>query len=158
MVLTGSWIRRWAPAALLVSAVAAGTALLWPAPRHSVVTSVPIADLESDLPWSVNPGYVGSQVCAACHAERVAQFQKTNHFLACREPRPGAMPEGFRPGKGTFTAREPGLRFEMVQAGDDFLQTANRSPASGDQNKTATRIAWIYGAGDADEVYFGWHG
>jgi tetratricopeptide (TPR) repeat protein len=87
----------------------------------------------------------------------VAQFLKTNHFRACREPCDGAMPAGFAPGKGTFTAREPGLRFEMTQSGSDFLHTAVQSTSAG-AKRSSTRIAWIYGAGDADEVYFGWHG
>jgi tetratricopeptide (TPR) repeat protein len=117
-----------------------------------------VVDDDLDLPISENPGYVGVQACAPCHATRVAQFQKTNHFLACREPRPGAMPEGFRPGLGTFVARERGLRFEMTQAGDDFFHSAIQTQGSGEEKNASTRIAWVYGAGDADEVYFGWHG
>jgi tetratricopeptide (TPR) repeat protein len=159
MVQAGWNWRRWAVAALLAGIVLGGAIFL--RKRASTRLPVPAATLaedDVDLPLPENPGYVGPQACAVCHAARVAQLEKTNHFLACREPRPGTMPEGFRPGKGTFIAREAGLRFEMTQSGDDFLHTAVQPLAAGGEKTASTRIAWVYGAGDADEVYFGWHG
>ena len=37
-------------------------------------------------PVVLNPGYLGMESCAACHAARVAEFRKTNHYWACRRP------------------------------------------------------------------------
>src|SRR5262249_40731935 len=39
-----------------------------------------------------NPGYVGMEACAACHAERVAEFRRTNHERTFRVAKPEDMP------------------------------------------------------------------
>ncbi|HEV3449075.1 MAG TPA: tetratricopeptide repeat protein [Gemmataceae bacterium] len=105
-----------------------------------------------------NPGYVGPRACAPCHAKRVAEFQTTRHFLACRLAHADSMPPGFAPGQGRYTTRNPALRFDMAQADGNFTVTAVRSTAQGDQRTTAP-IGLIYGsAGAADEIYFTWHG
>jgi tetratricopeptide (TPR) repeat protein len=67
------------------------------------------------------------------------------------------MPGGFAPGKGALRSYEPGLRFEMMQAGGDFLETAIRATPAGEQRSTA-RIDLVYGAAQADEVFFSWQG
>ena len=104
----------------------------------------------------VNPGYVGPEVCASCHEERVNEFQATGHYRACREPDPDTMPPGFEPGSGTFLTRHAGLRFEMGRSGDEFTQTAIQETSQG-RRQTTRRIDLIYGAGTADEIYFAWH-
>jgi tetratricopeptide (TPR) repeat protein len=87
----------------------------------------------------------------------VAEFQKTRHFLACRLAQAETMPPGFAPGRGRFATRDPALRFEMAQVGDDFIQTVVRATAAGEQ-RTSARIAFVYGSGGtADEMYFTWH-
>ena len=112
--------------------------------------------LRSDLvEVSRNPGYVGLQACAACHAERVAEFQRTSHFRTCRRPDPVTMAAAFTSGDSTYETRDPELRFEMSRVGDEFFQTAIRSTPVGDLNSTA-RIDLIYGAGTADEVLLSW--
>ena len=103
----------------------------------------------------VNPGYVGPQACAECHAHRVAEFSLTNHFRACREPQVEQMPAGFAPGNGHVSSRIPELRFEMGQTERDFFQTAILSTPSGDQ-RTTSRIDLAYGFPPTDEVYFSW--
>ncbi|HMF13212.1 MAG TPA: cytochrome c3 family protein, partial [Gemmataceae bacterium] len=65
--------------------------------------------------------------------------------------------EGFASGKGTFVAREPGLRFEMTRTDAGIFLNAIQASAAGER-RASTPVAWVYGAGDADEVYFGWHG
>src|SRR4051794_19644615 len=83
------------------------------------------------LPWTkqarepadrapANPGYVGPRACAECHAERLDEFQKTRHFVACT-PASGARAPGFDPGRGTHPTRDPGLRFEMTRSGDELF-------------------------------------
>ncbi len=151
--------RWWAVgAAVGVLAVAVGAlALGWQLSRQPPAGGTADQDAEVDEPPPPDPGYVGPQACAACHGARVAGFLKTRHALACRLPQPEIMPEGFAPGRGTFASRVPGLRFEMAQDGDAFVQTAVRSTAAGEQ-RTAARIALVYGSGGtADEVYFTWH-
>jgi hypothetical protein len=126
-----------------------------PSSSHAPATDPLPLDLDDPVPE--NPGYVGLHACAACHAERVAQFQKTNHYLACREVGVSTILEGFASGKGTFVAREPGLRFEMTRTDAGIFLNAIQASAAGER-RASTPVAWVYGAGDADEVYFGWHG
>jgi tetratricopeptide (TPR) repeat protein len=114
-------------------------------------------DAEPDEPAAArNPGYLGPQACAPCHARRVAEFQQTRHLRACRLPQAEAMPPGFAPGRGTYATRDLALRFEMTREGSDFIQTALHTTPGGEQ-RTPARIALVYGTGTADEIYFTWH-
>jgi tetratricopeptide (TPR) repeat protein len=153
--------RRWlvrAAAGLVVVVVAALVVWKWPTGRGSSPTSPsPVVDDDLPEPVVVNPGYVGPEACAACHADRVAEFRKTNHFRACRTPHDGPMPPGFEPGRGTLVASEPAVRFEMTRAGNDYLQTTVRDTPAGEQ-RVSTRIALVFGAAGLDEVNFAWHG
>jgi tetratricopeptide (TPR) repeat protein len=132
------------------------------APDDSATTAAPLKSAAADettLPVAHNPGYLGPQACAPCHARRVAEFQATRHFLACRLPQAESMPRPFSSGSATYRTRDAALRFEMSR-GDDghFLETAVRTTAAGEQ-RTSARIGLIYGsAGNADEIYFTWRG
>jgi tetratricopeptide (TPR) repeat protein len=145
----------WTSAGVLAAAMAAVTFAWRPPPRTP--TPAPAGDeSEPEEPSAVNPGYVGSEACAACHARRVAEFRNTRHFLACRPAQAATMPPGFAPGRGDLATREPGLRFEMTQAGGGFVQTVVRTTATGEE-KTSVPIDLVYGSGgDADEMYFSW--
>jgi tetratricopeptide (TPR) repeat protein len=121
------------------------------------VSPLAIDDLDSAEPAAPDPGYVGPQACAACHAARVAEFLKTSHYLACRLPRAETMPPGFASGRGTYVTRDQALRFEMSRIGAEFFQTAIRTTPSGVQ-RTSERVDLVYGSGGADEVYLTWHG
>src|SRR5262249_4740899 len=70
-------------------------AWLWfrspPTDRIAVSLDDPFDD---DNPRVRNPGYLGPHACAPCHRERVAEFQETTHFRACRLPEAGTMPAG----------------------------------------------------------------
>jgi predicted CXXCH cytochrome family protein len=115
------------------------------------------ADGELNEPPAADPGYLGPQACAACHARRVAEFQATRHFRACCLPTAEVMPPGFATGQGTYATRDPTLRFEMTQAGGDFLVTA--VDVAGGEERTSARIDLVYGAGGtSDEMYFSWRG
>jgi tetratricopeptide (TPR) repeat protein len=152
-------VRRWGLAALVALLLAAGATLAyWWWPTNPPAHAAAAADEDEDLePPARDPGYVGPRACAACHAERVAEFLKTPHFLACREPEPKGMPAGFAPGKGAYATRDPALRFEMTRDGDAFFQTSLKQASDGVQ-KIPTRIGLVYGGGGADEVYHAWHG
>jgi tetratricopeptide (TPR) repeat protein len=154
--------RRWvAGAAVGLFAVAVGAAAYWwPRPKPAVV---PVANRTDDDDWNepatvANPGYVGMQACAKCHAKRVAEFPKTKHFKACREPEPGMMAPGFAPDKGAFTVRDPDIQFEMTQRGNDFFQANTRDTPDG-RRRSESKVGLVYGSsGAADEMYFAWHG
>lgn len=141
------------------------TAALDAAPLATPLARPPV-DLESiattSFAWDRVPsrseaGYVGSQVCAECHAGIAESFAQTNHSRACRFPQPEEMPEGFEPGQGKLTPSfPPGLTFEMKKAGDDYVQQTTRATPAGTQQHTA-RIDLIYGAGgSADDVFLSW--
>jgi tetratricopeptide (TPR) repeat protein len=139
--------------------LAAGGAVLlkWRHPSPVPVAVLASEDDEIEEPPAPDPGYVGPEACTACHARRVAEFKTTRHFQACRSAQAETMPPGFAPGRGTFATRDPALRFEMAQVGDDFIQTVIRTTASGEERSSA-RIAFVYGSGGtADEMYFTWH-
>src|SRR5262249_42424329 len=119
----------------LVAAVAIAGAALWLKDRSQPSHRPGRAAMELDESFDEealpgNPGYVGWDACAACHAARVSQFQATNHFRACRVPRAGDMPAGFARGGGTFTTRHPPLRFERRDGGDTIFQTTIHCRAS----------------------------
>jgi tetratricopeptide (TPR) repeat protein len=137
----------------------AGVALaLWL--RPGLVGQRPTEDDEDEddpVPVAVNPGYVGPQACAGCHARRVAEFQRTRHFLACT-PASGARAPGFAPGRGLHPTRDPRLHFEMTRSGDEFIATGVQDTPRGVE-RVAHRIELVYGAGGkADEMYFAWQG
>ena len=119
-------------------------------------TTVSPLDKEVVIPVVSNPGYLGPQACFDCHAERVAEFHGTRHYLANCIPQSGFMPEGFQPGRGEFHASNSSARFEMSELAGRFRQTTFRETASR-PTSTSSEIAFIYGAaGGTDEVYFAW--
>src|SRR5262249_7244761 len=102
-----------------------------------------------------NPGYVGIQACAECHAKRVKEFQGTRHFQACT-PASGARAPGFAPGRGFHATRDPGLHFEMTRSGDELLATGAGATPQGEE-RVPQQIGLVYGAGGkADEMFFAW--
>jgi len=128
---------------------------LWP-DRPPPAAPVVVDDDDPDQVLAVvNPGYVGIEVCAECHAERAAVVKTSRHYLACR-PATGAAAPGFKPGRGLFTTRVPGMRFEMTRTGNDFFATGVQATAQGEE-RVSYQIGLVYGsAGKRDEMYFAW--
>ena len=124
-------------------------------PGHTVAPeNLDDADDASFEPVAANPGYLGPEACAECHAERVAEFHGTRHFLANCVPSSGIMPTGFQQGRGEYKFPDLPLRFEMSESEGRFLQTTVRESATPTTSQTS-EIAFIYGAaGGSDEVYF----
>ena len=103
----------------------------------------------------VNPGYVGIEACAECHANRAAVFKTSRHYLACR-PATGVAAPGFTPGRGRYDTRIPGLHFEMTRTGDDFFATSIQATPQGER-RVSYQIGLVYGsANKRDELYFAW--
>ncbi len=150
--------RRWVVSATLILVVVSGLGVAywrWPT-QETATKSFTHQDAPGDDPVAPDPGYVGTQVCAACHSERVAEFEKTTHFKACREPKIGQMPPGFEPGKGVYKSRDPGLRFETTESVGQFTQTAIKMNRAGEKRSVAP-IGLLYGNGVGDQIYFTWN-
>src|SRR5262245_1609178 len=73
-----------------------------------------------------NPGYVGPNACAECHANRVGEFLGTRHAIACVEPSAQRVTPSLATQPNALTVPGANVRFEMSRAGDDFLLTAVR--------------------------------
>lgn len=158
--------RRWVAPGLVALALAAGVFAYFrwrttdpPAPPPTAALpdiTQPEPGDEPDGPHvPINPGYLGPQACAPCHAERVAEFLPTPHARACRRPQDGPMPPGFDPGRGRFDSSDHAVRFDMTHTGAEYFQTATQSTPAGERRSTS-RIDLVYGANKADEVFFTW--
>src|SRR6516225_5998075 len=64
-----------------VAVVAAGGAAAWWhwRPKPIAVAAVSLEPVDNGDAAPANPGYLGPQACAECHAQRVAEFLKTRH-------------------------------------------------------------------------------
>lgn len=146
--------------ALAIAGLLVAAYFYWPASRapepSRLALDQPAADDIVD-PIITNPGYVGPQACAECHAKRSADLQTTKHFRACREPRADEMPVGFQPGKNVIPTRTPGFRFEMLKRGNEYIHASTRQTPTGEE-RTEARIGLIYGSAPADEIYHLWRG
>lgn len=154
-----SRFRQTGAIATMLLALAAATGWLWHGTHTSrgrVGAARVAASDDLDQGDPANPGYLGPQACSECHAERVTQMQSSRHFRTCRVPVVAEMPAGFSPGRGTFAARDPRLRFEMTREGNEFFETAVQQTPAGER-RTTSQIDLVLGAGTADDVYLTWH-
>jgi predicted CXXCH cytochrome family protein len=156
---TFAWGHRWVLTAgvALVSIAAGVAAYWWQISRETAAAVVPGEQVDDEEFTAPVNDYLGVQACAACHARRVREFLTTSHYRTSRLPQAGEMPPGFAPGKGGHVTRYPAVRFDMTRTGQDFFQTTLHATPAGEQ-RTASRIDLVYGAGHADEVYFTWRG
>jgi tetratricopeptide (TPR) repeat protein len=153
--------RYWVVAAVIVMGVgiiaylgnttAPATAHITPLPD---ITRLDQDDEPDPIEIPKNPGYLGPQSCAPCHAERYAEFTTTSHFRACRKPDDGPMPTGFEPGRNRFQSSDGELQFEMTRSGREFYQNVQKFGSS--EPRTTHRVDLVYGANKADEVFFSW--
>jgi tetratricopeptide (TPR) repeat protein len=151
--------QRWF-VVIAVAAVAVGGAAAWwhwrTKPPVGAAVSLEPRDEGDGAP--VNPGYLGPQACAECHSQRVAEFLKTRHALACVEPSPDSVTPTFDSGPRHHRALNSDATFTMSRAGDGYHLDVTRPGDKGEQRGSA-KIALVYGSrGLADEMYFTWHG
>src|SRR5262245_45568815 len=100
----GSWSLRLLLAVGLVALLGLAGVLafrFWPQrpPPPKVALEEDDEDVEKALAV-VNPGYVGIDACAECHAKRAAKVKTSRHYLACRTAPAGVAAPGFAPGRG----------------------------------------------------------
>jgi tetratricopeptide (TPR) repeat protein len=155
----GFTIPPWLVCAFLgiVAAVGITIAVARKTNRPAPENSASLEQGEANEASVINPGYVGAEACASCHAERLAEFRKTRHFQACRMPQAETMPGEFTTGLQSLSVRDHQFRFEMKKAGAEFIQTAIRS-SPGNEQRASARIDLVYGTGNADAIFFTWRG
>lgn len=154
--LTHRWV-VWAGIGVVI-AVVAWFATLPRNPEAPAIATVPEQDSAVTTPPVRNPGYVGPQACAPCHADRVAEFRTTRHFLACCTPQTDTTPAELSRAAVSIVTQIPNLRFEMSWRNGELLQTAIQNNKDGDR-QSSSRVDLVYGGGGStDEVYFTWHG
>lgn len=151
--------RRRLVVGLVALVLLVGALGLWLRPTPTLPPPVLDTD-DSDIKVLLavaNPGYMGIGVCAECHAERAAEFKTTRHYVACT-PASGVTAKGFAPGKGRFDSHIPGLHYEMMRSGTDFIATAVDA-RDGREKRVPYKIGLVYGsANKTDEMYFAWEG
>ncbi|MCS7045774.1 MAG: hypothetical protein NZO58_05415 [Gemmataceae bacterium] len=74
------WLAAAGGAALVVAAAAVW---LWSRGQPVMSESTDDSELEEFTAPIANPGYVGIETCAECHAERVKEVKATRHVVAC---------------------------------------------------------------------------
>jgi len=149
--------RQWLTAVLVVGTVgAAVTYWAWPAPAPAPPpTAAATPDDDLVVSPAVNPGYVGSTACAACHAARFDTFKDTRHHWAGTAPADRPMPAAFHTG-GSFASSEPAVRFAMTKEDGQYVQKTFHATPQG-RRETTSLIGMVYGhGGQFDEVYFTW--
>ena len=88
---------------------------------------------------AANPsGYVGSDVCGACHAAEHAAWRKSHHFAAMQPPSPDSVLGDFR----DAAVKLSGVRHQFTREGDRFLITADGPTGA----LTAYQVRYTFGA------------
>src|SRR4051812_31767510 len=86
----GSSLLSTLAVALAGSLLLAGGLAFWSfRDRAAPPPQAPTADEDAEEDEAlavVNPGYVGIETCAECHATRAAEFKEGRHYLACTPP------------------------------------------------------------------------
>ena len=144
--------RRLAWVLLLIAVVAVGR-WAWPPDAPPITPSNDdTAGNETDPdPSAVNPGYVGPEACAECHARRVAEFKQTQHYSACITAG-GTRSPGLEPGRNHFS--NPWVQFDMRRIGGGLTATAI-IPGAGPPLELPIKL--VYGSrSNKDEDYFTW--
>jgi Flp pilus assembly protein TadD len=151
-------IRLWGAIGLAAVVVSVGGLAFWHFRERPAPAAATADDGDDDIKQAlavVNPGYVGIDACAECHAQRAATFKTTRHFLACT-PASGVAAPAFTPERGQYKIDGAGLRFEMTHAGHAYYATSIQATDAGEQRQT-DQIALVYGsANKRDEMYFAW--
>jgi hypothetical protein len=107
-------------------------------------------------------GYVGDGACLRCHAETVASFYRTTHYLTSSEPSETSIPGQFTSGNNVLKTVNPGLYFRMDEHRMDggrtsFSETAVEGDAP-DTTSQTERIDVVIGSGEKGQTYLYWKG
>jgi hypothetical protein len=101
--------------------------------------------------------FAGDAACEPCHAEKIAAFHQTAHYLTSRLPQAGSILGSFVPGENEMRTVNPDLFFRMEQKGNDFFQTAVTGEAPFITERSE-RFAFVIGSGGKGQTYIFWKG
>ncbi|MFO0929313.1 MAG: tetratricopeptide repeat protein [Gemmataceae bacterium] len=151
--------RWWAVGAIVALMAATAVGGWWWTHRPPAPPSTDAAEEDLDALFAVaNPGYLGPQACAECHANRLSEFSKTRHAAAFRTPQETTLPPGYTAEGAAYASYHPDLRFRMTREGTGCAQAVIRTSPVGERRRDFP-VGAIYGAaGNADEIYFTWKG
>ncbi|MGA7706850.1 MAG: hypothetical protein WCD77_03615, partial [Acidobacteriaceae bacterium] len=107
-------------------------------------------------------GYVGDDACLRCHADAVASFHKTTHYLTSSEPSETSILGKFTSGNNTLKTANPGLYYRMDESRSDkgkpsFSVTAVEGDAPDTTSETEP-IDVVIGSGEKGQTYLYWKG
>ncbi|MGC1873019.1 MAG: multiheme c-type cytochrome [Acidobacteriaceae bacterium] len=139
-----------------------------------VIALVLAAPLSAEAGWQAPPtastgakhqarkGYVGDDACLKCHAETVASFHRTTHYLTSSEASETSILGKFTAGNNIVKTANPGLYFRMDERRTDggklsFSQTAVEGDAPDTTSQTEP-IDIVIGSGEKGQTYLYWKG
>ena len=107
-------------------------------------------------------GYVGDDACLKCHAETVASFHHTTHYLTSSEASETSILGKFTPGNNIVKTVNPGLYFRMDEhRGDGGKLSFSQTAVEGDAPDTTTQTEpfdVVIGSGEKGQTYLYWKG
>ncbi len=107
-------------------------------------------------------GYVGDDACLRCHAQTVASFHRTTHYLTSSEASETSILGKFTSGNNILKTVNPGLYFRMDERRTDggklsFSETAVEGDAPDTTSQTEP-IDVVIGSGEKGQTYLYWKG
>ena len=107
-------------------------------------------------------GYVGDGACLRCHAQTVASFHRTTHYLTSSEASESSILGKFTSGNNILKTANPGLYFRMDERHADggklsFSETAVEGDAPDTTSQTEP-IDVVIGSGEKGQTYLYWKG
>ncbi len=105
-------------------------------------------------------GYAGDDACLKCHAETVASFHHTTHYLTSSEASETSILGKFTPGNNIVKTVNPGLYFKMDEhRGDGGKLAFSQTAVEGDAPDTTSQTEpfdVVIGSGEKGQTYLYW--
>jgi hypothetical protein len=102
--------------------------------------------------------YVSDSVCAQCHRDRFATYEKTAHHFTSQLPTKSTLTGTFAPGNNIMATSNPNLSFQMKETNGGFFETAIWGTPDDPAARTRTeRIGLVIGSGGKGQTYLYWN-
>jgi hypothetical protein len=125
-----------------------------PALNHSAAVAASALPLDSKS--NERADYVGDSACEGCHADKVAAFHQTAHYLTSSVPDHTSILGSVVPGDNILKTSNPNLYFRMDEHDTGFFQTAVAGAPPNTSSRTE-RFAVVVGSGDKGQTYLYWN-
>ena len=113
----------------------------------------------ADAQHTARAGYVGDQACESCHADQLASYHQTAHYLTSMAPGHETILGKFTAGDNVLKTANPNLYFRMDEHADGkeegFFQTAVAGTPP-HTNARSERIGVVVGSGEKGQTYLYW--